>query len=71
MLTCLLCCSGDSADSPVPFVTKPQHTSPLTISGFQLTALPLKKMSLFSNKTEIQRSAAALGYVAHVIFGPF
>jgi len=60
--------SRDSANSPVPNVTKSQHISPLTISGLQLTALPLKKMGLFSNKTEIQRSAAVLGYIAHAVF---
>lgn len=60
--------SRDSADSPVPKLTKSQHISPLTISGLQLTALPLKKMSLFSNKTETQRSAAVLGYIAHAVF---
>ncbi|CAN1855421.1 Vacuolar protein sorting 38 [Linum perenne] len=38
----------------------------LTILGLHLTMLPFTKMSFFSNKKEVQRSATALGYVAHV-----
>ncbi|XP_019705892.1 vacuolar protein sorting 38 isoform X2 [Elaeis guineensis] len=34
-------------------------------SGLQLTTLPLKKMSFFSDKKEFQSSASVLGYVAH------
>ncbi|OVA18846.1 hypothetical protein BVC80_8805g13 [Macleaya cordata] len=36
----------------------------LTILGLRQAALPLKKTSFFSDKKEIQRSAAALGYVS-------
>ncbi|CAN0875357.1 Vacuolar protein sorting 38 [Linum grandiflorum] len=36
-------------------------------SGLHLTMLPFTKMSFFSNKKEVQRSATALGYVAHVV----
>ncbi|KAL4591079.1 hypothetical protein LXL04_004027 [Taraxacum kok-saghyz] len=39
----------------------------LTISGLHLTVLPFKKMSFFTDKKEVQRSATALGYVAHAI----
>ncbi|KAA8548397.1 hypothetical protein F0562_000081 [Nyssa sinensis] len=38
----------------------------LTISGLHLTMLPFKKMSFFTDKKEVQRSATALGYAAHV-----
>ncbi|KAF6151888.1 hypothetical protein GIB67_010462 [Kingdonia uniflora] len=46
-----------------------EHTNsgPLAILGLQLTTFPLKKLGLFSGKKEIQRSATALGYVAHVV----
>ncbi|MFS8000449.1 hypothetical protein Hanom_Chr12g01178441 [Helianthus anomalus] len=40
----------------------------LTISGLHLTVLPFKKMSFFTDKKEVQSSATALGYVAHVCF---
>lgn len=59
---------GDPAGSSISNVSKPQQISPLTIAGLQLTALPLKKMSFFGNKTETQRSAAVLGYIAHAVF---
>lgn len=59
---------GDSASSSISDLSKPQQISPLTVSGLQLTALPHKKMSFFGNKTEIQRSAAVLGYIAHAVF---
>ncbi|CAN1193791.1 Vacuolar protein sorting 38 [Linum perenne] len=36
-------------------------------SGLHLTMLPFTKMSFFSNKKEVQRSATALGYVAHAV----
>ncbi|OVA13825.1 UV radiation resistance protein/autophagy-related protein 14 [Macleaya cordata] len=39
----------------------------LTISGLAVTSLPLKKMSFFSDKKEVQKSATALGYVAHAV----
>lgn len=38
----------------------------MTILGLALNVLPFKKMSFFSDKKEVQRSATALGYVAHV-----
>lgn len=39
----------------------------LTILGLHLTMLPFTKMSFFTDKKEVQRSATALGYVAHAI----
>ncbi|KAB1213668.1 hypothetical protein CJ030_MR5G016227 [Morella rubra] len=36
-------------------------------SGLPLNVLPFKKMSFFSDKKEVQRSATALGYVAHAV----
>lgn len=51
---------GSSAGS------KPVNQGSLTILGLHLTMLPFKKMSFFSDKREVQRSATALGYVAHV-----
>lgn len=53
--------SGNSAGS------KPVNHGSLTILGLHLTMLPFKKMSFFSDKREIQRSATALGYVAHAV----
>ncbi|PIA48696.1 hypothetical protein AQUCO_01400930v1, partial [Aquilegia coerulea] len=50
-----------------PTGPKPVSPGSLTISGLQLTTLPLKKMSFFSDKKDIQRSATALGYIAHVV----
>ncbi|KAL5719419.1 hypothetical protein ACHQM5_012200 [Ranunculus cassubicifolius] len=47
--------------------SKPLTAGSLTISGLQLTALPIKKMSFFSDKKEIQKSATALGYIAHAV----
>ncbi|KAJ0985273.1 hypothetical protein J5N97_003629 [Dioscorea zingiberensis] len=52
--------SGDSASSQ-------SRKSTLTILGQQLTVFPVKKLSFFGDKKEIQRSATVLGYVAHVI----
>lgn len=46
--------------------SKPSNQSSLTILGLHLTGLPFKKMSFFTNKKEVQKSATALGYVAHV-----
>lgn len=40
--------------------------APLAILGLQLSKLTMKKTGYFSDKTEIQNSATALGYVAHV-----
>ncbi|XP_019705893.1 vacuolar protein sorting 38 isoform X3 [Elaeis guineensis] len=57
--------SGDYIASCSPNVSKSPQLSPLTILGLQLTTLPLKKMSFFSDKKEFQSSASVLGYVAH------
>ncbi|RVW62338.1 hypothetical protein CK203_063451 [Vitis vinifera] len=46
--------------------SKPLNEGSLTISGLQLNMLAIKKMSFFTDKKEVQRSATALGYVAHV-----
>ncbi|KAG5588506.1 hypothetical protein H5410_048940 [Solanum commersonii] len=51
--------SGDSAAS------KPLDHGSLTIAGLHLTVFT--KMSFFTDKKEVQRSATALGYVAHVV----
>uniref|UniRef100_A0A3Q7I8D2 UV radiation resistance-associated gene protein n=1 Tax=Solanum lycopersicum TaxID=4081 RepID=A0A3Q7I8D2_SOLLC len=51
--------SGDSAGS------KPLDHGSLTIAGLHLTVFT--KMSFFTDKKEVQRSATALGYVAHVV----
>ncbi|XP_031273107.1 UV radiation resistance-associated gene protein-like isoform X2 [Pistacia vera] len=53
--------SGNAAGS------KPVNPGSLTILGLHLTMLPFTKMSLFSDKKEVQRSATALGYIAHVV----
>ncbi|KAK9183540.1 hypothetical protein WN944_026693 [Citrus x changshan-huyou] len=53
--------SGNSAAS------KPVNPGSLTILGLHLTILPFTKMSLFTDKKEVQRSATALGYIAHVV----
>lgn len=47
--------------------SKPLLQGTLTISGLQLNPLPSKTMSFFIDKKEVQRSATALGYVAHVV----
>ncbi|KAK6914295.1 UV radiation resistance protein/autophagy-related protein 14 [Dillenia turbinata] len=44
--------------------SKPQRS--LSIAGLQLSMLPMQK-SYFSDKKEVQRSATALGYVAHAV----
>ncbi|KAJ4723212.1 UV radiation resistance-associated protein [Melia azedarach] len=46
---------------------KPVNPGSLTILGLHLTMLPFTKMSLFTDKKEVQRSATALGYIAHVV----
>ncbi|KAK7359271.1 hypothetical protein VNO77_01224 [Canavalia gladiata] len=46
---------------------KPVNQGSLTIHGLHLTMLSFRKMSLFTDKKEIQRSATALGYVAHAV----
>ncbi|KAK9288241.1 hypothetical protein L1049_016690 [Liquidambar formosana] len=52
--------SGNSVES------KPLNQGTLSISGLQLSMLPFKK-SFFTDKKEVQRSATAMGYVAHVV----
>ncbi|KAL0551397.1 hypothetical protein IC582_010483 [Cucumis melo] len=47
--------------------SKPVNHGSLTILGLNLNVLPFKKMSFFSDKKETQRSASALGYVAHAV----
>ncbi|CAH9136694.1 unnamed protein product [Cuscuta epithymum] len=39
----------------------------LTIAGLHLTVVPFTKKSFFTDKKEVQRSATALGYVAHAV----
>ncbi|XP_073009819.1 vacuolar protein sorting 38 [Typha latifolia] len=53
--------------SPSSNVSKSPQLSSLTMSGLQLTTIPVKKMSFFSDKKEVQRSATVLGYVAHAV----
>ncbi|OMO71020.1 UV radiation resistance protein/autophagy-related protein 14 [Corchorus capsularis] len=48
-------------------VSKPINQGSLTILGLHLSMLPFTKMSFFTDKKEVQRSATALGYVAHVV----
>ncbi|KAA3485656.1 UV radiation resistance-associated protein-like isoform X4 [Gossypium australe] len=50
-----------------PSASKPVSQGSLTILGLNLTLLPFTKMSFFTDKKEVQRSATALGYVAHDI----
>ncbi|KAG6741532.1 hypothetical protein POTOM_054794 [Populus tomentosa] len=52
--------SGNYVDS------KPVNQGSLTILGLHLTMAPFTKMSFFTDKKEVQRSASALGYIAHV-----
>ncbi|XVF84632.1 hypothetical protein PTKIN_Ptkin17bG0052900 [Pterospermum kingtungense] len=47
--------------------SKPINPGSLTILGLHLTMLPFTKMSFFTDKKEVQRSATALGYVAHAV----
>ncbi|KAJ6860314.1 hypothetical protein NC651_036624 [Populus alba x Populus x berolinensis] len=54
--------SGNYVDS------KPVNQGSLTILGLHLTMAPFKKMSFFTDKKEVQRSASALGHVAHVCY---
>ncbi|XP_054806783.1 vacuolar protein sorting 38 isoform X2 [Prosopis cineraria] len=53
--------AGNSAE------LKPVNQGSLTILGLHLTMLSFKKMSFFTDKKEIQKSATALGYVAHAV----
>ncbi|KAJ6683658.1 hypothetical protein OIU85_007355 [Salix viminalis] len=47
--------------------SKPVNQGSLTILGVHLTMAPFTKMSFFTDKKEVQRSASALGYVAHAV----
>lgn len=47
--------------------SKPLDQESLTILGLHLTMLPFTKMSFFTDKKEVQRSATALGYAAHAV----
>ncbi|XP_015574034.1 UV radiation resistance-associated protein isoform X2 [Ricinus communis] len=47
--------------------SKPVNQGSLTILGLHLTMLPFTKISFFTDKKEIQKSATALGYVAHAV----
>ncbi|XP_019464645.1 PREDICTED: UV radiation resistance associated protein-like isoform X1 [Lupinus angustifolius] len=46
---------------------KPINQGSLTIQGLHLTMLSFRKVSFFTDKKEFQRSATALGYVAHAV----
>ncbi|KAJ1407270.1 putative UV radiation resistance-associated protein isoform [Sesbania bispinosa] len=46
---------------------KPVNQGSLTIQGLHLNILSFRKMSFFTDKKEIHRSATALGYVAHAV----
>ncbi|XP_022722794.1 UV radiation resistance-associated gene protein-like isoform X2 [Durio zibethinus] len=48
-------------------VSKRINQGSLMILGLNLTMLPFTKMSFFTGKKEVQRSATALGYVAHAV----
>ncbi|KAH7573027.1 hypothetical protein JRO89_XS03G0053500 [Xanthoceras sorbifolium] len=47
--------------------SKPVNPGSFTILGLHLTMVPFTKMSLFTDKKEVQRSATALGYIAHAV----
>ncbi|KAJ4846022.1 hypothetical protein Tsubulata_002537 [Turnera subulata] len=47
--------------------SKPVNQGSLTILGLRLSMTPFTKMSFFTDKKEVQRSATALGYVAHAV----
>nr|GEV30205.1 hypothetical protein [Tanacetum cinerariifolium] len=54
----------------VPSGSKTMDAGSLTISGLHLTVLPFKKICFFTDKKELQSSATALGYVAHLCSQP-
>lgn len=56
---------GSSAGTPPEH--KPVNQGSLTIQGLHLSMLSFRKMSFFTDKKEIQKSATALGYVAHAV----
>nr|XP_017240087.1 PREDICTED: uncharacterized protein LOC108212884 [Daucus carota subsp. sativus] len=55
---------GSTGDPSGPM---PPEEGSLTISGLHLSLLPFTKISFFTNSKEVQRSATALGYVAHAV----
>ena len=46
--------------------TKPVSQGSVRILGLPFSMAPFTKMSFFTDKKEVQKSATALGYVAHV-----
>lgn len=56
---------GNPAGTPPEL--KPVNQGSLTIQGLHLSMLSFRKMSFFTDKKEIQKSATALGYVAHAV----
>lgn len=57
---------GTPGETPNGNIT-PRTQRTLTISGLQLSMLPFAQMSFFTDKKQAQKSATALGYVAHAI----
>ncbi|KAK4856319.1 hypothetical protein QYF36_016271 [Acer negundo] len=57
----------ESFPSGNPDASKPINPGSFTILGLHLTMLPFTKMSLFTDKKEVQRSATALEYIAHSV----
>lgn len=56
---------GSPAGTPPEL--KPVNQGSLTIQGLHLSMQSFRKMSFFTDKKEIQKSATALGYVAHAV----
>ncbi|GAB2267237.1 hypothetical protein Dimus_002222 [Dionaea muscipula] len=50
-----------------PKADKSRNQGTLTILGQQLSLLPFTQMSFFTDTKQVQRSATALGYVAHAV----
>ncbi|XP_024004288.1 UV radiation resistance-associated gene protein isoform X3 [Eutrema salsugineum] len=48
--------------------TKPMSQGSVRILGLPFSMAPFTKMSFFTDKKEVQKSATALGYVAHAVF---
>lgn len=61
----LMCVSGNHSRISSTNVPESTHIS-LSILGVQPVIPQLKRMSFFGDKKEAQKSATALGYVAHV-----
>lgn len=59
--------SGEFAGSSSVSTSSDLPVESLTISGLQLFAPPVKKLGFFSDKQAFQSSAAAIGYVAHIV----